>query len=353
MDKLTLATLTTMSYVESNTDFSFANSDAAKLIREKYLINTAPEIEAAEADALAFFKPNEMGDIMIIMYHDLIENDEEEGPYSRTFANFEKDMRQLLEWGYQPITMTELVTGDFDLPLGMSPVVITFDDGHPSDIAFEEDGSLSKKSAVGIMESLANEFPKFRPTATFYLNGPQAFGDWDYDPQKIQYLLEHGYEIGNHTSNHENLSEISLDEAREEILSQARRLETYTKSKTFNFALPFGEKFDKYEETLRSGWLGDYHMLSSVNVGWSPVPSFYSKDFNRLNLNRITCGEDDYELSYWMEQLNESPSRYISDGNKYVLTIPESASHDVDEEKIENLGMKVILYNEEYEIIKN
>lgn len=346
---LPLLSIATMCYVECTTDYTFAASDEALELKESLRADSA----SLDNTSIGYFKPNEMGDIMILMYHDLIENDEEEGPYSRTFANFEKDMMTLIQWGYQPITMRDLVSGNIDLPLGVSPVVITFDDGHESDIAFEEGGSLSRKSAVGILEALGKDYPKFKPTATFYLNGPRAFGDWEYDPKKIEYLLDHGYEIGNHTSNHENLSEISLDQAKEEILSQARRLEEYTGSKQFSFALPFGEKFDNYEETIRSGWLGDYEMLSSVNVGWSPIVSFYSKDFNPLNLNRITCGEDEFELSYWLNELNESPDRYVSDGVRAVITLPESRYEEVDQTKIRNLNKRVILYNEEYEIIKN
>lgn len=343
--------LAAMYYVESATDFSFASSDQAfNLKRSLQSVFTVPE---ARVEDIKYFKPNEMGDIMIIMYHDLVENEEDEGYYARTYQNFEKDMMRLLKSGYQPVTMRELITGDFDLPMGVSPVVITFDDGHPSDIAFEKDGSLSKKSAVGILEALGKEFPKFKPKATFYLNGPQAFGDWEYDPEKITYLQERGYEIANHTSNHLNLSEISLDEAKEEILSQARRLEKYTGSKQFNFALPFGEKFDKYEETLRSGWLGDYEMLSSVNVGWSPVVSIYSKDFNPLNLNRITCGEDDYELTYWLDYMEDNPDRYVSDGNRSTLTMPASKYEDLDKDKVKKMNLKVVLYDEEYEIIEN
>lgn len=352
IERFTFFSFATMAYIEIDTDYSFANSEEAKLFKQTYLSHPN-EAENLEANALGFFKPNEMGEIMIIMYHDLIENDEEEGPYSRTYANFEKDMLRLLKSGYQPITMRDLVSGNIDLPMGVSPVVITFDDGHASDIAFEEDGSLSRKSAVGILEALGKDYPKFKPTATFYLNGPQAFGDWEYDPKKIKFLLDRGYEIANHTSNHENLSEISLDEAKEEIISQAKRLENYTHSKSFSFALPFGEKFENYDSTIKSGWLGDYEMLSSVNVGWSPVVSVYSKDFNPLNLNRITCGSDEFELDYWLDYMEDNPDRYVSDGLRGTLTIPEARYEEVDQDKVKNLHMRVVLYNEEYEIIEN
>lgn len=347
VDRANIITVSGMAYIEFATEYSFSSNPKTmgivKSFKREDSFLTKREIE--------IYQPNEMGDIMIVMYHDLIENDEDEGEYSRTFKNFKRDIDGLMQEGYIPITMRELVTGDFDLPIGTTPVVITFDDGHSSDIAFNEDGSLIENTAVGILESFRS--PYYEPRATFYLNGPQAFGDWEYDEEKIYYMLKKGYEIANHTSNHKNLSECTREEAKDEILTQAERLYKFTNTKSFNFALPFGEKFEDYEKLIRSGWLGDYEMLSSVNVGWSPVASYYSKDFNELNLNRITCGDDDYELTYWRKYFRENPSeRYRSDGNKYTLTMPASRYDDIDKEKQAAANLKVILYDEEYEIIK-
>ncbi len=299
------------------------------------------------------FEPNELGSIPVVMYHNLVEKEEDEGLYARSYANLRKDLVRLIEEGYVPITTREWVSGKIDVPAGKTPVVLTFDDGHPTDFQFGEDGKPTDECVVGIMESLVGEYPDFVPKATFYLNGPAAFGDYEYDPDKISYLLEHGYEVANHTTNHLNLSTIPIEQAKEEILSQAKRLEAYTGEKRFSFSVPFGEKFDDYDKKIKEGLLGDYYMISSVNVGWCPTYSVYSKDFNELSIDRITCGEDDFELYYWLDDLKNNPEkRFISDGIASAITIPSSLYENYDRERFLNTENRVIVYDDEtYKIV--
>lgn len=312
---------------------------------------TAPSdpeiIKTALSETLKKYSPNEVGSIPVVMYHNLVEKEDEEGDYARTFENLKKDLILLLNEGYVPITMNEWIDGTFHVPAGKTPVVLTFDDGHPTDIQLDSNGKPTDKCVVGVMEAVKKEYPEFIPKATFYLNGPNAFGDHGYDSKKIAYLMEHGYEIANHTSGHPNISEIPLEQAREEILSQAKRLEEYTGEKSFNFAVPFGEKFDDYENKIRAGFLGEYIMKSSVNVGWSPSSSIYSVNFNSLDINRITCGGDDFELDFWIEDLKNNPEkRFISDGMAGVVTIPKSKLEEYDNsEKTKNIML--FLYDDE------
>ncbi len=296
----------------------FYSDNQANLIN---LFDNSPNMQ----EIINEYQPNEMGQVMVVMYHNLVEKEEDEGHYARAFENFEKDLIRIHTEGYIPITMDEWINGNFDVPAGKTPIILTFDDGHPTDIQLDENGKPTDKCVVGIMEKVHNEYPDFIPKATFYLNGPYAFGDSEYDMNKINYLLENGYEIGNHTSNHENISEITLDEAKEEIISEAKRLEKITKSKSFNFAVPFGEKPDNYQELVKGDWLGDYTMTSSVNVGWNPIDSIYDKDFNVHDINRVTCGEDPCELYFWMDSFKNAPeTRFISDGIKDIITFPKS-----------------------------
>ncbi len=288
------------------------------------------------------YHPNELGKVMVVMYHNLVEKEEDEGYYARSYANFEKDLIRMHEEGYVPITMSEYISGKIDVPAGKTPIILTFDDGHPTDIQLEN-GKPTDECVVGIMEKVQKKYPDFLPKATFYLNGPVAFGNSELDEKKVDYLFKHGYEIQNHTSNHLHLSEIPLEKAKEEIISEAKRLEVFTGSKEFHLALPFGQRPENYADLVRGNWLGEYKMLSSVNVGWDPYYSVYDKDFDEYDIHRVTCGEDDCELYFWMDNFQDVPeTRFISDGNPDTITFPKSEKEKFN--PIEFRDRKVVEY---------
>ncbi len=317
-----------------------------------YMYGSTASIDSKSAESVSIDKvieehqPNELGKIMVVMYHNLVETEAEEGDYARSYANFEKDLIRLHENGYAPIRMSEWISGKIDVPAGKTPVVLTFDDGHPTDIQLDKNGKPTEQCVVGIMEKVQKKYLDFVPKATFYLNGPAALGDLELDKKKIDYLMSHGYEIQNHTSNHLHLNAIPLDQAREEIVSQAKRLEKFTKSKNFHLALPFGQRPDNYAELVRGDWLGEYKMLSSVNVGWDPIPSVYDKDFDPYDIHRVTCGEDDFELYFWMDDFESVPqTRFYSDGNPDTITFPVSEKDKFNEEGMS--GFQKIIYDDE------
>jgi len=74
---------------------------------------------------------------------------------------------------------------------------------------------IDPKCAVGILEAFLREKPDFGRAATFYvLPGAAsriASSTAEHEGRKLQYLVSHGYEIGNHTLWHANLGK--YDEA--------------------------------------------------------------------------------------------------------------------------------------------
>jgi len=102
--------------------------------------NPVPD-ESAAADPKSTIdlnlKPNEAGKIMVLMYHN-IGNEEKE--WTRTPANFLKDLNTLYEKGYRPISLKEYVTGQITTEQGYTPVVITFDDGNLNNFQYLDSG---------------------------------------------------------------------------------------------------------------------------------------------------------------------------------------------------------------------
>src|SRR5688500_6562394 len=85
--------------------------------------------------------PNELGRIPILLYHEFGET---EARWRRERGRFRADLELLYSRGYRPVGIGELLDRSIDLPRGLSPVVITLDDGGPSQFRYVEraDGSL-------------------------------------------------------------------------------------------------------------------------------------------------------------------------------------------------------------------
>ncbi len=298
---------------------------------------------------LLTYRPNELGGVVVIMYHNLVAEEAKEGFYARTPQNLKKDLTRLWEDGYVPVSIDDYVNGRIDIPLGKSPVVFTFDDGYQNNFQFLDDGTLDPDCVIGVFESFYREHPDFEPKVTFYLN-KSFFGDDQFTEQKMAFFnSQSNYTLGNHTIDHSNLRRISKDKVAQIIVEQAEILEGVTGQTEFHFAVPFGEKPKQYFDWIaEENWLGRYKMLSSLNVGWNPAPSPYDVDFNRYSINRITCGEDDFELFYWLDILKNHPEkRYISDGNPTLVTLPASLA---DQLSLQDSAQMPIIYDESGEI---
>ena len=95
---------------------------------------------------------NENGRIPILMYYKFAETNESNDEWTRTFAEFKKDLKLLYDNNYRPISMTDYVTGNINVPYGMTPVVLTFDDGHAGQLSFKKDeaGNLVVKEKTAV-----------------------------------------------------------------------------------------------------------------------------------------------------------------------------------------------------------
>ena len=145
------------------------NQDEKEIINE----NEAEEEASIEEQQdhppvdLKALKVNELGKIMILMYHDI---GEPEDIWVRTPENFRKDLQTLYDKGYRAISMKDYIEGNIDTPPGTTPVVITFDDGTKGQFnILDEDGEfvINPDSAVGILEEFNKEHPDFGLKATF------------------------------------------------------------------------------------------------------------------------------------------------------------------------------------------
>ncbi len=283
-------------------------------------------------------KPHELGEVMILMYHEI---GEPEGEWRRTPDNFRRDLKTLYEKGYRAVSMTDYVRGNIAIPAGTSPVVLTFDDGNRGNFNYLfENGEpvIDPDCAVAILEDFYAEHPEFGLEATFYIYYPNPFRQPEYIEKKLNYLLERGFEIGNHTYSHANLSRLNRTEVQQELALHVQSTREYLPGYEVNsLALTYGAYPREPELALRGSYAGtSYEHEAVLLVGANPAPSPFHKNFNPARLPRIRASEMKTEgvgLYDWLQVMEKNPDRrYISDGNPDTITAPAALQEHLQEE---------------------
>lgn len=273
---------------------------------------------------------NELGDVPVLMYHSITATPK--SVYDRTPEDFRAELERLAAEGYAPITATDYATGSIDVPPGRHPVVLTFDDGSPTQFTVDGSGQPAAGTATRILLDVAASRPDFRPVATFYVFD-RPFGE-PTGHTALRWLHDHGFEIGNHTLDHPNLGKVSDDQAQHELAGMQRIIAGALPGVPVrSMALPLGVHPD--QERLAVDGSADgvtYHHDSVMLVGSNPAPSPFSADFDPTSIPRIRSqgpgGKDaQYGSTAWLDFLAAHPDRrYTSDGDPQRISAPASST---------------------------
>ena len=288
---------------------------------------------------------DESGEVPVMMYHG-IHNEitsEETGytggnvdvdGYQRTADAFEKDLEFYYQNGYRMIRLDDYLDGNIDVEAGKSPLILTFDDGLANNIyvtGLDENGEIiiDPTSAVGILESFKEKYPDFNVTATFFIMGAK-FRQPEYDVQIIQWLVNHGYDVGNHTMSHVDFTTSTVEAATLEVGYIYDMLDNIIPGQYVNIvALPFGSPYDYNHElmpTIYDCTLNGktYHTKAAMQVAWKPNESPFYVDFQADFIKRIRAYDNngtEFDIEYTFNLLEDT--RYISDGNPHTIVVPE------------------------------
>lgn len=303
-------------------------------------------------------KPNEAGKIMIVMFHNFVESftptSYDNGEYTTTFSDFKKLLQELYDKDYRLISMTDYLNNNISIPAGCIPMVFTFDDGTSGQFNLvEENGVLeaNKRSAVGIMEEFNKTHPDFGLQGTFYVNlGNGTFEGEGSLKDRLEYLVDQGFEIGNHTYNHVNLVEVtSASEIQKQIgMNQKTISEFISGYEMSTFSLPYGSPAKALQEYVRKGaYEGvNYNNLAIMEVGWCPDFAAICKEFDPFSVYRVRSSginPVDCDLEWWLGNLSRA-EQYVSDGNPDTITIPKSREDSLDKERLK--GRELIIYDD-------
>ena len=299
--------------------------------------NTGPKLPDV---AHMTVKPNELGYIPVIMYHEIVPKTpaRDPGKMSRSIKAFRGDLEALYAAGFRPVNLSDVVNDTIDIPAGTSPVVLTFDDGRESQFRLSETANALKidpNCAVGILQAFNKAHPDWPLRATFFVlpkssSTNDVFGQAGLGPQKLQYLLKEGMEIGNHSVHHKDMSRMTPDQIQAEIGGAHNALLADAPGAVLQVvALPMG-KFPKNKADRKYLLAGTYQGKSYaykavMDASYRAVPSPAALKFDPARLERIGARDDRWGVRWWINELTHSNAypRYVSDGDPNVVSFPK------------------------------
>jgi len=306
------------------------------------------------------FKVNELGEVPVMMYHGIIDKPSSETPYTggnvdkdgynRTAEAFRGDLEFYYTSGYRMIRLDDFVDGNVSVEAGKSPIILTFDDGNDNNIKIlgkDDKGNLKidPNSAVGVLEEFKKKYPDYNVTATFFVNGG-LFNQPDYNEEIVKWLVDNGYDVGNHTISHVNFTKVDYDTSVMEVGKLYKMLDGIIPKKYVEIvALPFGSPYNRehsnYPAVIDGEYDGyKYHTKAGLRVGWKASESCFDKEFDASFIKRIRAYDNNgVEFDIEMNFKLLDGTRYISDGNKDTIVVKES-----DKDRVVTSDKKVISY---------
>jgi peptidoglycan/xylan/chitin deacetylase (PgdA/CDA1 family) len=282
------------------------------------------------------YPPNELGQIPILEYHHFGPEPEQ---FVRTPDQFRADLQWLYDNNFYVVNLHDILDDDINVPAGKRPVALTFDDSPASQFSLMplSDGQLAidPNCAVGILELFFAQHPDFGRGGHFSVL-PGYFFDWtptehraDQTPHieaKFRWLVNHGYEIGNHTLDHANLAKLDTREVARQLSGANDAIHAVLPDAEIRvITLPYGMYPSGSDATLLRGFEYEgrrYEWSAALLVGANPTVAPASTEFDPYAMARIQAF--DAELDKWFAVFVEQPGiLYVSDGDPATLTVPE------------------------------
>ncbi len=293
---------------------------------------------------------NELGEVMVLMYHHI---DEPEATWVRTPDNFRRDLQELYDRGFRPVSLEDYAKGNIEIEPGYKPVVLTFDDGRQNNFNMIENSAgeweIDPDSAIGILTDFHEENPDFPLEATFFINGGTPFEQEGLVEYKLNYIVDQGMDIGNHSYTHANFNNLTAEELQYELGRLNNMVQEYLPEYEMNtLALPFGSR-PKNEELMGYLHQGEYdgvpyENIAILEVGWDPYLSPFHKNFDPLKIRRVRASEMDVDgvgMYDWLGHF-ESGARtpYVSDGSRETISYPSSFEDRLDDRHREEKNLR-------------
>lgn len=168
-------------------------------------------------------------------------------------------------------------------------------------IALTFDAAWGNEDTQRILDILK----KHQVQATFFMTG-----GWVEDyPDDVKALLADGHDLGNHSENHKNMSQLSDEECKEEILSVHQKVKELTGYEMFLFRPPYG---DYDNEVIKNARAVNYYPIQ-----WD-VDSLDWKDYGANDIVKRVCEHKD--LGNGSIILCHNGAKYTADALDTLIT---------------------------------
>ncbi|MBV6459288.1 MAG: hypothetical protein HONBIEJF_02433 [Fimbriimonadaceae bacterium] len=251
-------------------------------------------------------KGNVQGNVLILEYHRI---GAKNSTWVRSAKSFRKDLSRLYELGYRPVTLSEYLENRMKLPSGASPVIITFDDSHISQLSIDRQGNVDPNCAVGIWQRFAAKRRTFPVKAVFFVLPPRPFGSGKSMLRKFGMLERWGCEIASHSLSHRPFAKLTEDEVKQEIAGSKDWLRSLGVDAKY-LALPYGSLPNNRDLLEGFEYNGRRYAYDAVLLaGSGPALSPNSRRLRHLRLPRVQAIQGDYGIDYWLDRVKRGKSK--------------------------------------------
>ena len=228
----------------------------------------------ALAAAVELYPPQGM---LILEYHKI--NDRTKDDYTVSTKDFAEQMDALQADGYTTVSVLDFLRakkGKQKLP--EKPVVVSFDDGY----------SDNYTEALPILEERGMKATVFMVTNDVGLPG---YLSWN----QLHEMEKRGVELGSHTANHLPLTNMTVEEARDEVQKSKLMMEWKGLKTIFVLSYPNGQ-YDKYLPDI----LKEEEYLAAV-TGDPGLNTFQTNPYllHRINVPPPHFGVSEFRLRVW------------------------------------------------------
>ncbi len=189
---------------------------------------------------------NPKSGLPILMYHHV--SDPVNGVYGVSTSRLWGDLQQLHDEDFYLVVPSDIENGLTDIPDGKRPVMLTFDDGWLDNFNYitASDGSLEMDPdcVVALLNDFSELHPDFGKGALFFISWDKTpFDQYAHIREKFNYLLDSGYEIGNHTNAHAHFGSLPREQWESAINLPMEKFHNYLGIRTgmiFTLSYPGG-----------------------------------------------------------------------------------------------------------------